>query len=88
MGSSKYIRPSAAKVGGTWSGWHSFRRATADAYAEANVDPVVAATQLGHTVKEMQATYRSVRGEQAAAAAAALDAVRAAPTLLRVVGEE
>jgi integrase len=86
MGAAQYLRPAAQKIGATWTGWHSFRRAAADAYAEAGVDPVVAAEQLGHTVAEMQNTYRSVRAEQAQAAATAMDAGRAR-AILRKVGE-
>jgi len=76
MGAAHYLRPAAQAIGATWTGWHAFRRAAADAYAEANVDPVVAAAQLGHTVQVMQEVYRSVRAEQAQAAATAMDEQR------------
>jgi len=88
MGAAQYLRPAAQKIGASWTGWHSFRRAAADAYAEAGVDPVVAAQQLGHTVAEMQSTYRSVRAEQAQAAATAMDAGRPERAALRVVADE
>lgn len=87
-GAANYLRPAAQKTGATWTGWHSFRRAAADAYAEAGVDPVVAAAQLGHTVAEMQTTYRSVRAEQAQAAATAMDAGRPRTILRRVANRE
>ena len=86
MGAANYLRPAAQAIGAKWTGWHSFRRAAADAYAEAGVDPVVAAAQLGHTVQVMQEVYRSVRAEQAQAAATAMDAARPR-TLLRNVGD-
>jgi|GEM_PF-4316640 len=87
-GAANYLRPAAQKIGATWTGWHSFRRAAADAYAEAGVDPVVAAAQLGHTVTEMQTTYRSVRSEQAQAAATAMDAGRPRRAALKAVADE
>jgi integrase len=89
MGAANHLRPAAQAIGATWTGWHSFRRAAADAYAEANVDPVVAAAQLGHTVQVMQEVYRSVRGEQAQAAATAMDGQRPEKARLKAVeGDE
>jgi integrase len=89
MGAAKYLRPAARAVGAPWTGWHSFRRAAADGFAEAHVDPVVAAQQLGHTVGVMQTMYRAVRADQAQAAATALDATRTRqPPLRVVVGDE
>ena len=87
-GAANYLRPAAQKIGATWTGWHSFRRAAADAYAEAGVDPVVAAAQLGHTVAEMQSTYRSVRDEQRQAAASAVDAGRTVRAPLHLVKKD
>ena len=87
-GAANYLRPAAQRIGATWTGWHRFRRAAADAYADAGVDPVVAAAQLGHTVAEMQSTYRSVRDEQKQAAASAVDAGRPARASLRAVGSD
>jgi integrase len=88
MASAYYLRPAVAKIGGSWHGWHAFRFASADAYAEARVDPVVAAAQLGHTVPVMQAIYRKVRPAQRQAAANALAAFRRGRPVLAVVNEE
>ena len=85
MGAAQHLRPAAQSIGATWTGWHSFRRAAADAYADANVDPVVAAAQLGHTVQVMQEVYRSVRAEQAQAAATAMDEQRPEEGRLKAV---
>lgn len=87
MGAAHYLRPAVQAIGGDWTGWHSFRRAAADSYAEAGVDPVVAAAQMGHTVQVMQSVYRTVRDEQAQAAAAALAAVQGVGPGLKVVDE-
>lgn len=88
MGAATYLRPAAQAIGASWTGWHAFRRAAADAYAEAGVDPVVAAAQLGHTVQVMQTVYRTVRAEQAQAAAAALADHQEGAARLRAVGDD
>jgi integrase len=89
--SYKYVEGAAKAAGCPWTGWHSLRRAAADGYAEAGVDPVVAAAQLGHSVQMMQQVYRSVRGAHKQAAADALARSRAAaagPALRVVHGED
>ena len=91
MGAALYLRPAVRAIGGDWTGWHSFRRAAADSYADAGVDPVVAASQMGHTVQVMQSIYRTVRDDQAQAAAAAVAEMRGKEAKgpgLKVVREE